>query len=516
MWSSKSKIWSAAGLIFIGVVAGLIFATNFDWTPEGLATRKEAPGKPEAAAEAAPEAEPVQAVQGGFETSKAFTAVAKSVLPTVVSISTEKMVRTQSRDESFWFFRDFFDRNQGDRQPEVQRQTGLGSGVIVSSDGYILTNNHVIEDVDDIDVTLYDNRTYSAELIGNDPLTEVAVIKIEAEELPVARLGDSDALEIGEWILAIGNPLYLYSTVTAGIVSAKGRALGLIQDQNAARTGGSYAIENFIQTDAAINRGNSGGAMVNLRGEVVGINTAIASQTGFYTGYGFAVPINLAKKIMDDLIDKGYVARAWLGISMRNEPMRQEVAERFGLDRPRGVIIDSVMDDSPAGEAGLEPLDIILEIDGRSVNQSNEVQNLIALKDPRETVTLTVLRDRRERDIRVRLGQRETGRDTGSQTDEDQVTGLGIEVETLTDEIAGRLGAYENDTGVLVTRVEPYSAAADAGFRRFDLIIRIEDEVIRNESDYRRVLRRLEKGKVAIFQVKRGNTESHLFPKIPD
>ena len=446
MLSVKTKRWSAAGLVLIGVVAGIIFATNFNWTPSGLASRySERSILPDLE-------EPSQAVLDLQNTGKAFSAVSKEILPTVVSISTSKMVRRSSG--SFEFFRDFFG-DRGSRQPQYEKQTGLGSGVIFSKDGYILTNNHVIENADDITVTTYDNQTFEAKLIGTDPLTEIAVIKVKGESLPYARLGDSEKMEIGDWVLAIGNPLGFTSTVTAGIVSAKSRSIGIIEDtERDAR--GSYAIENFIQTDAVINRGNSGGPLVNLKGQVIGINTAIAiaTGTGFYAGYGFAVPINLARKIMNNLIERGYVVRAFLGIGMN--PVDEDVAERFGLDRRQGVLIDQVTDGTPADRAGLKTDDIILRIDNREMNQSNEVQNYIALKNPGDDIQLTVLRGGKEKEISVKLGERETGR-ARSETDEvdRDFSELGLEVENLKREYRSELGYDDSDEGVLVAKVDP-------------------------------------------------------------
>ena len=511
MQASKTKMWSTAGLIFIGVIAGIIFASNFNWTSKGFASRNDAPivlGTQE---------KPSDAVLELQNTGKAFTAVSKEMLPTVVSVATSKIVKRSQRQDDFWspIFRDFFGRENQNQQPQTERLQGLGSGVIVSKDGYILTNHHVIVDADDIKVRLYDNRTFEAELVGTDPLTEVAVIKIKGANFPAARLGDSDKLEVGEWVLAIGNPLELYSTVTAGIVSAKGRSIGIIRDRDSNESGGSYAIENFIQTDAAINRGNSGGALVNLKAEVVGINTAIATGTGFYAGYGFAVPINLAKKIMNDLIAKGYVTRAWLGIAMRSDPMTEEIAERFKLGRPRGILIEQVFDDSPAKDAGLQVFDIILELDGKEMNQSNEVQNAVALKNPRDIVTLKILRDSKERMIRVKLGQRETGRESVQASNEEEYPKLGLEVQNLTDELRSRLGYAEDNEGVLVTNVEQYSTAYDARIRRGDLVIRIEGDRISSVSDYKKSLRKYEKGKVVIFYLKRQDTELHAFVKLP-
>ncbi len=513
MWSKRTKRWYAAGLIFIGVVVGIIFASEMKWTPRGLASKHT----PAAAPVIGASEEIPQAVLNLQDTGKAFTAVSKAVLPTVVSISTSKVVKRSSRDDDFFgpLFRDFFGRELPS-MPENQVLQGLGSGVIVSADGYILTNNHVIENADDIQVGLYDNRTFQAKLIGSDPLTEVAVIQIKGEKLPVARLGDSDALDVGEWVLAVGNPLGLNSTVTAGIVSAKGRSIGIIQDMSESSSrSGSYAIENFIQTDAAINPGNSGGAMVNLNGEVVGINTAIATNTGFNQGYGFAVPINLAKKIMNDLIGKGYVTRAWLGIGMR--PVDQKVAKYYKMEKPQGVLIDQVMDDSPAHKAGLKTLDIILELDGKPMNQSNEVQNTVALKNPGDVISLKVLRDDGEKIIRVKLGQRDTGKQPEvREAENEELPKLGLQVGELTKEIRSQIDDYADEKGVVVTQVEAAGAAYNAGIRQYDLIKEIGKVKIESVSDYRSALRKVKKGDVVLFLILKRDTEFHAFVEMPE
>ena len=508
MWSVKTKRWSAAGLIFIGVVAGIIFASNFNWTPKGLAKR---PAGDEFIEN---QDQPSAAVLRLQDTGKAFTVVSKDVLPTVVSISTSKMIKRSSRSDDFWepLLRDFFGDRRSRSRPELEKQVGLGSGVIVSKDGYILTNNHVIENADDIEVITYDKRRFEAKMIGTDPLTEIAVIKIEGKDLLSARLGDSEEMEIGEWVLAIGNPLGFTSTVTAGIVSALGRDINIITDEETGGSGG-YSIENFIQTDAVINRGNSGGPLVNLKSEVIGINTAIATGTGYYTGYGFAVPINLARKIMKDLIKNGYVVRAFLGIGMRQ--VTEVVAERFGLDRPKGVLIDQVMEDAPAEKAGIRVLDIILMIDGKEMGRANEIQNYVALKNPGDVVTLTVLRKGKEKEIRIELGERQTGRDRAESDEPETFSELGLEVRTLKDEDRSRLRYYQNDSGVLVVRVEPYGAAFDAGIRDDQLITKIEDYPIKSISDYRKALRSFKKGQVVIFYLKDQDTFYHLFVKLP-
>jgi len=496
-----------AGILLIGIAVGMILTSNLGWTPKGFAGKQGAPVV--LGASGGPSQELLQAQN----TSKAFTVISKEMLPAVVSVYTSKMVKRSQNDMLDPFWRQFFGRDFQPGRTQPQKQEGLGSGVIVSKEGYILTNNHVIENADDIKVGLYDNRQFEAKLIGTDPLTEVAVIKIDGKDLPLARLGNSEKLDIGEWVLAFGSPLGLNSTVTAGIVSAKGRSVGIIQDRDQEKSAGSYAIENFIQTDAAINPGNSGGPLVNINGEVVGINTAIATGTGYYAGYGFAIPINLAKKIMNDLVSKGYVTRAWLGIGMR--PVDENMAERYKLDRPKGILIDQIMEDSPAQKAGLKVLDILVKVDGKEMNQSNEVQNYIALKNPGDTVILTVVRDGTQKDVQVKLGQRETGKTSEKTTEEEGMIKLGLTVQNVDENLRQQFDLNRNSEGVVVTEVEPYSAAADARIRQGDLIVKIEENVIKTTADYRRAIRSFQKGKVVIFTVKRGDTQFHYFVKLP-
>ncbi|HHS12497.1 MAG TPA: Do family serine endopeptidase [bacterium] len=503
MWSKQIKIWSGAGLILAGVVAGIVFSANMNWMTPGVAS--------EAESKAAERAEPPPDLPSIQNMNRIFVDAAQEILPTVVSISTSRMVERSRSSSLPPLLRDWFGLEDSD-PPARQRQYGLGSGVVVSRDGYILTNHHVINESDDIQVTLYDKRVVKGDLVGTDPLTEIAVIKVDAGDLTAARLGDSEILEIGEWVMAVGNPLELSSTVTAGIVSAKGRNIQLV---GRGEEESNFAIENFIQTDAAINRGNSGGPLVNLRGEVVGINTAIASGTGYYAGYGFAVPINLARKVMQDLIEKGFVVRAYMGLAMRN--VDKVIADRFGMDRPTGVLVAEVVEDSPAEKAGMKPLDVILKLDGKEVTQSNQVQNMVALKNPGDTVALTILRDGKERAVRIKLGQRETGRSTVlPQEEETSFADLGLTVRDLTDELRSRFEWYRDDEGVLVTDLERYSAAAEANITRGSLILQIEDQPVTSVSDYRRILKKAEKGQVVIFHCKYRDTRYHAFVKIPN
>jgi serine protease Do len=501
-----------AGVLIIGVAVGMVLTSNLGLTPKGVAGKKADPivlGSQSA---------PSQELLNAQNTSKAFTVISKEMLPTVVSVATSKIIKRSQQEDDFFnnpFFRDFFGRNNAPRQPQNQKMEGLGSGVIVSKDGYILTNNHVVEQADDIKVTLYDHRQFEAKLVGKDPLTEVAVIKIDAKDLPVARLGNSDELEIGEWVLAFGNPLGLNSTVTAGIVSAKSRGdLQIIQDKDQEKSSGSYAIENFIQTDAAINPGNSGGPLVNLKGQVIGINTAIATGTGYYAGYGFAIPVNLAGKIMNDLINKGYVTRAWLGIGMK--PVDENIAERYNLERPRGILVEQVMDDSPAQKAGIKVLDVILKVDGKEVDQSNQVQNYIILKNPGDVVTLSVLRDGKTIAIPVKLGQRDTGKtgEKGEAEEEGEVK-LGLTVQNITDAVRQQFDIDRGQEGVVVTDLDANGAAADARLRPGDVLVKIEDKPVKTVADYKKIIRSFPKGKVVIFTLLRGNDTIHAFVKLP-
>lgn len=506
------------GFVLIGVAIGIIFASNMNWTPIGEAARPESPEAPFVA----PEAEPSQAVLQLQNTSEAFVEITKEVLPAVVTITAKKYIKQSTQNNPFApFFEDWFGpRNRNRRgQEEEDRtipQTGMGSGFIVSKDGYILTNNHVVGDADELLVELGDRRQIDAKLVGTDPFTDVAVIKIEGDNLPVAKLGDSEGIEIGQWVLAMGNPLGLSSTVTAGIVSALNRNIDILNELDERDGGGAYDIENFIQTDAAINRGNSGGPLVNLKGNVIGINTAIASGTGFYAGYGFAIPINLAKKIMNDLIDQGYVTRAYLGIGM--QAVLENEAEYYGLDRVRGARIDQVVEDGPAEKAGFQKFDIILKVDAKEIHEPSDVQSYIAMKTPGDEVRITVLRDKKEKVIKAKLGKRDTGREEAEEeevTPDDGLPELGISVDNLTDEIRGQVEAYEGDEGVIVTRVDRYSAGSDARIFRGDLITGIEDTKIKNVNDYKRAIRKFEKGKVVIFHIKRGNSETAAFVKLP-
>jgi serine protease Do len=439
-----------------------------------------------------------------------FARIAQKVLPSVVSIRSTIVVRAndlwkkQLDDPDL---RNFLGENYDKLAvPKEFRQKGSGSGIIVSKEGHILTNVHVIENAEDIDVKLYDKTTYKAEVVGIDPLTEIAVIKIAERDLPPASLGDSDSCEIGEWVLAIGNPLELSFTVTAGIISAKGRDINIIPD--------TYGVENFIQTDAAINPGNSGGALVNLKGEVIGLNTAIASDNGFNQGYGFAIPINLAKYIMDDLIHEGHVTRGYLGVSMQD--MDEKKARALGLKKPIGVFIDAVLEDGPALRAGLKEKDVLTKIDNTPVNDANIVQSIIAKKNPKEVTVLSIIRKGKKLDLHLNLGERQyTTKVKTSNRQFKSYPFLGLELADIPPKIATELG-LNNNQGVLITAVERFSPAYDSGLQVDDIILQIGDESLTSKNKFQAMLVNFHFMDVIILKIQRKNTAFHVFVEIPE
>lgn len=420
----------------------------------------------------------LESVRPAVELSDAFVNIADAVTPAVVRIETQR-TRTATRGSNQQIppgFRDFFGPPLEQQGPPAPQIAG-GSGFIVSADGYILTNDHVIAGADQITVYLQDRREYRASVVGTDPTTDVAVIKIEEVGLPTMSFGDSDGVQVGEWVLAVGNPGFgsgqqLDYTVTAGIVSAKGRPLQLIQQElqrnnQGGDTRGTFAIEDFIQTDAVINPGNSGGPLVGLRGQVVGINSAIASRTGYYQGYGFAIPINLARRVMEDLIEYGQVRRPWIGILIQD--VRTEDAEVYGLPRVGGVLVQDFPDDSPALGGGLQPEDVIVAIDGQAVDRVGELQRTVAQKRPGDRVSVEYYRGGRLQETTVRLAEAPLAQQAQASAmptprAEDK---LGISVMDLTPEINRELNLnYEESTGVIIESVQPNGVAGRRGVTR--------------------------------------------------
>jgi serine protease Do len=421
-----------------------------------------------------------QPVPSAAGLSRAFVSAADRVRPAVVHIDAEHKVAVAGpaandpfdlfNDE---FFRRFFRPGPGYRAlPREQIQRGQGSGVIVDRRGYILTNNHVVGDADKIRVRLGDKREFEAKLVGRDRRSDVAVIKIEAEDLPVAATGDSDALRVGEWVLAIGNPFGLDQTVTAGVVSAKGRARVV-----------DIQYQDFIQTDAAINPGNSGGPLVNLRGEVVGINTAIFSKSGGYMGIGFSIPVNMARKIMKSLIRHGKVVRGWLGVGIQD--VDDDMAKTLGLPAAKGAMITEVVKDSPAAKAGLRERDVILSYDGKKVSGANSLTNAVGLTPVGREVKLDVYRRGKHTTVSVKIGERTAEIDTLAGGGH-RLEKLGLSVEALTPENRRKYGLAENLTGVVITDVKTGGIAESAGLRVGMVIQQVGDVRVKSPADLRK------------------------------
>ncbi|HEX8775422.1 MAG TPA: DegQ family serine endoprotease [Pyrinomonadaceae bacterium] len=415
-----------------------------------------------------------------------YAEVVSRVSPAVVTIRSERRVRAAEQfpfmDDPF--FREFFGDRFRNSQPRAQErlQRGLGSGVIVSADGFILTNHHVIDGAEEIRVELNDNRTLAAKVVGSDPPSDLAVLKVDAQGLPVLPLGDSDRVRIGDVVLAVGNPLGVGQTVTMGIISAKGRSTGL--------SDGSF--EDFLQTDAPINQGNSGGALVNTNGELVGINSQILSPSGGNIGIGFAIPANMARSVMDQLLKGGRVHRGMLGLTIQQ--VTPDLASSLDLPNVRGALVSSVQPGSPAERAGLKRGDVIMAINGARVSDSNSLRNQIARTQPGTEVTLTISRDNLSREVRVTLGELPADKSRAAAEDNSRGatdTGkLGISVEPLTPALASRLDLPSSAEGLVVTNVDPVGPAAEAGIREGDLIEEVNRQQVRSVADLQSALGR--------------------------
>lgn len=426
------------------------------------------------------------------ETSKAFTEVAKNAVPAVVSVRVEKTITEQGSTYFYSPFDDeFFERFFGPRyrprvEPRKRQQVGQGSGFIISEDGYILTNNHVVGEADKIVVTLRDGKEHQAKLVGTDPGSDVALIKIDAEKLPTIELGDSDALEIGEWVIAVGSPFGLQATVTVGVVSAKSRGVGITQ------------YEDFIQTDAAINPGNSGGPLLNVDGKAVGINTAIFSQSGGYMGIGFAIPVNMAKSILNQLKETGKVTRGYLGIIMHPEKISSDLAEAFGLKSTNGVLITEVVPDSPAEKAGLERRDVIIKMNDQNVEDWQSFRNAIAMLKPGTRIDLTVVRDGKQKKATVEIGALDES-ELAMGGASSRVNKLGVQVQELTEELAQRFG-YGRAKGVIVTEVAQDSPADRAGITPGILIMSVNRRDVTTVEEFNKAVEEFGKtGKLVLL-----------------
>lgn len=453
-----------------------------------------------------------------LEKPTSFTEVAKQAIPSVVSIQVKIPFDSKQRfffrgkeyeqeEDPFDFFNDeFFNYffggpRKGRGQTQKELQVGQGSGFIVSSDGYIITNGHIVSKAAEINVSLNNGREYKAKLIGADPNSDIAIIKIETEGLPYLKLGNSDDLEVGQWVMAIGNPLGLQASVTTGVVSAKGRnGLDLAR------------IEDFIQTDAAINRGNSGGPLLDLNGEVIGMNTAIVTNmgSGGYMGIGFAIPSNLIEYIAKQLVESGSVIRGFIGVSLQQ--INQDLANAFGLDKIEGALIAEVTPNSPAEKAGLKQGDIIVEQEGKAVSQIGHLRNQIALKKPGSKIDLTVLREGKRVTLPITIGTYpdEEEKAISLITREDK---LGIEVETLTPELAERLGLKENG-GILVKKVIPGSPAAWAGIQKGTLILAVNRKQVKSSEEFEALLKEIDLKKPILLLIKKGGQVHFLSLKV--
>ena len=415
------------------------------------------------------------------KTSSAFTRIAKKTIPAVVFIKVEKSVESGQYMSPFEFnnpfdlFSDeFFERFFGRKYPHMQqprqyKQMGQGSGFIISPDGFILTNNHVVGDADKITVQMSDGKEFKAEIIGTDPSSDVALIKIDgSNDLPVLPLGDSDTLEVGEWVMAIGNPFGLSHTMTVGVVSAKGRTGVGITD-----------YEDFIQTDAAINPGNSGGPLINMKGEAIGINTAIYSRSGGYMGIGFAIPVNMVKAIKAQLVKSGNVTRGYLGVSIQD--LSNELVDSFALKDNKGVLVADVVKESPADKAGMKRGDVIVEYNSKKIQDTGNFRNMVALTPPDTKVDIKIVRDGKEKKLTVIIEEQKKRLTKATQTEIMQK--LGFSVQTLTEDIAKQLG-LEPQKGVVVTEIVPGTAAQFVGLQPGNLIVEVNRKAIRDTDEF--------------------------------
>src|SRR4051812_32749938 len=502
--SARSLNWlKFGGLVALAFALGLLFAGLLDLPSRSSAQEQSRRGTTiaQVPAPSIPAARPLQ------ELSEAFAAVAEHVKPTVVYIRSQRTEQTTRQRVPPGMER-FFPRFH--QQPDIEQ--GSGSGFVVSADGFVLTNNHVVEGAEQVTVRLLDRREFKAKVIGSDANTDVAVLKIDAKGLQPVSLGNSDDARVGEWVLAIGNPLGegLTFTVTSGIISAQGRALQGLPGR------GQGSIQDFIQTDAAINPGNSGGPLVSVRGEVIGINSAIASETGFYSGYGFAIPIDLAHKVMDQIIADGRVHRAALGVSVQNATAND--AAYVGLPEIRGVVVKDIPnDDSPAKAAGIQPGDVIIAVEGKPVERVGQLQQVIGFRKPGDVVKVEVARKggvRKTFNVKLQALNEQPQLSAADQGDSDQADNsggsamnrLGVSVEPVTPDVAQQLQLPSNMRGLVVTDVTPGGPAwetllDDPQRNGPDIILSVEGKPVKTEADLRNALKGEKPGSIVTLGI---------------
>ncbi len=475
------KYYRSLAFVLAGLIIGLAVSSLFSYPPDTHAQ----------SAKISPES-----VDFLTKTGKAMAEVTAAVKPSIVNISTTRTIKGHGGDPFFDdpFFRRFFGDQFGkQKKPSERKSAGLGSGVIVSSDGYIITNYHVVKDADadGIKVLLHNKKEYNGKVIGSDPKTEIAVVKIDARDLPTISWGDSDKLQVGEVVLAVGNPYGLNQTVTMGIVSALGRANVGIAD-----------YEDFIQTDAAINPGNSGGALVNVKGELVGINTAIFSTTGGYQGIGFAIPSNMVKSVMESLTKKGKVVRGWLGVSIQQ--LTPELAKQFKLKEDKGTLINDVVENSPAEKAGMKRGDIILEYNGKKTEEPYILRNMVANTLPGEEHIVKIMRDNKIMTLKVVIGELPSDLQQ-AMTGEYTNVMKGVGVQDVTAEIAAKLRIPEKIKGVVVNDIDESSAAAGV-LLQGDVIQEINRVKITDVKKYQEVVAKIKDDESVLLLIYRGGS----------
>lgn len=496
--TEKSKFggWTGAALLVTGIVIGALFISNWD---ASVVERDEYRSiTPVVAADQ-------RSLQ---EFSETFATIAERVKPSVVLIKSKRVVR-QAQAQRFWSpFEEFFGGGQP-RNDQPRQFRGVGSGVIVSQDGYILTNNHVVENADELKVQLSDEREVNAEVIGLDPRTDLAVIKVKFDDLPALAFGDSEKLRVGEWVMAVGNPFGLNHSVTAGIVSAKGRGRVLPTQP------GQVTYENFIQTDAAINPGNSGGALVDMEGNLMGINTAIYTRTGGYQGIGFAVPANMARNIMTRLVEDGRVARGYLGVMINN--LDEVVAESMGLENTDGVLIEGIRNDGPAKDTDLQREDVVIALNGKKVEDMDDLRYRIADIAPGTEVELDVIRDGAPMTINIELGELPGDEATSIVSREEPqrspASNLGIDVMDVSRQWSR---FYEPGSGVVIAQVRSGSVAEDKNLQRGDLIREVNGDPVSSVQEFLGIVRQFEAGQAIRFRIQRGDAQFLVGLRIPE
>jgi serine protease Do len=487
MINKKRFTLSVLFILVLGVFVGLVLSSRLNITSQLPATSQISS----------------KSVEILTQLSDAQSEVAAVATPSVVNISTTRTIKSRDEMPLDLFEDPFFRRFFGDQVPhpalpKEHKEQSLGSGVIVSEDGYIVTNNHVIEKAQEIKVLLSNKKDYKAKLIGADPKTDLAVIKIDVKGLSALPWGDSNKLKVGEIVFAIGNPFGLNQTVTMGVISAVGRANVGIAD-----------YEDFIQTDAAINPGNSGGALINARGELIGINTAILSRTGGYQGIGFAVPSSMAKQVMDSLLKYKKVVRGWLGVSIQE--VTSDLAEEFGVKDLTGSLVSGVMKGSPAEKAGIKQGDVILEYNGRLVEDTGHLRNMVSQTPINTKVKIKLLRNRKEVEVEVliaelpkKLAEVSSGEDESEENNDEESSALaGLVVRELTPDLARHFGFEENDKGVVVVKIETASKLFEAGIRPGDIILQINQKNVTSLEEYTKIASKIKAKERLLFLLRR-------------